>query len=199
MTITLWVILFLLATLILFLYGFWSIIPVLAGLPWRPTETGRTRKAFELAKVQPGEVVYDLGCGDGRVLVMAVRDFQAEAVGVEISLLHCWLSRFNARANKVRDHVSIRQGDFYSADLHDADVVFAYMTSRQVGRLKPHLERQLRPDARVVTISFDMDGWEPQEVDRDELIFLYQMPPQPGNLETFLDKHIDDEIKSSNS
>ena len=171
-------------------FGLWTLVPILAGLPWRPTASGRVRKALTLAKVQPGEQVYDLGCGDGRVAVMAASEFKARAVGVEISPLHCLASLFLAWRSRVSDQVSIKMADFYTVDLRVADVVFAYMTSAQVGRLKPHLEEQLKPGARVVTISFDMDGWEPQAVDHDELIFLYQMPSQPGSLTTFLEKDL---------
>jgi len=176
--------------LLLVVYGFWSIVPTLTGLPWRPTSYQRIRAALALAHVRPGEVVYDLGSGDGRVPVLAAREFQARAVGVEISPLHCLVSRLYARIQRVDAQVEIRRADFYSVDLSEADVVFAYMTSAQVARLRPRLESQLRSGARVVTISFDMDGWEPQAVDRDQLIFLYQMPPQAGNLGTYLAKNI---------
>ncbi|HEY3313488.1 MAG TPA: class I SAM-dependent methyltransferase [Anaerolineales bacterium] len=167
----------------------WVLVPTLAGLPWRPAEHERIRKALSMAGVRPGELVYDLGSGDGRVLLVAASEFQARAVGIEISPLHRLVSRALAGLNKTRGRVEVRNGDFYKAELSGADVVYAYMTSKQVGRLKPHLESQLRRDARVVTISFDLDGWEPQAVDRDELIFLYEMPPVPGNLTTYLSKN----------
>ena len=186
----LWIALIVLATLSLLFYLLWVVVPIVAGLPWRPTSSKRIRRALEMARVQPGEMLFDLGSGDGRVLVMAAREYRAIAVGIEISPLHCQVSRFLAWVNGVTDLVSIRRTDFYSADLEAADVVFAYMTSMQVARLRPHLERQLKAGARVVTISFDMDGWEPQAVDRDQLIFIYQMPPQLGNLETFLGKNL---------
>jgi SAM-dependent methyltransferase len=186
----LWIALIVLATLSLLFYLLWVVVPIVAGLPWRPTSSRRIRRAMEIARVQPGEVLFDLGSGDGRVLLMAAREYRARAVGIEISPLHCQFSRFMARVNGVADLVNIRRGDFYSADLSTADVVFAYMTSIQVARLRPHLENQLKAGARVVTISFDMDGWEPKVVDRDQLIFLYQMPPQPGNLETYLAKNL---------
>jgi SAM-dependent methyltransferase len=193
------VIVFLVGTLVLFIYGFWTIIPIRAGLPWRPTEFGRILKALQLAQLQPGELLYDLGSGDGRVLVLAARQFQARAVGIEISRLHCLVSRFFAWNSRVNKQVSIIQADFYTADLHNADVVFAYMTSRQVARLRPHLESQLRPGTRVVTISFDLDGWEPQQIDRNELIFLYRMPPVPGNLGTYLEKLFESDLNGSKS
>jgi hypothetical protein len=186
----LWIALIVLATLSLLFYLLWVVVPILAGLPWRPTSTERIRRALEMVRLQPREVLFDLGAGDGRVLVMAAREYRANAVGIEISPLHCQFSRLLAWVNKVGDMVSIRRADFYSADLKTADVVFAYMTSLQVTRLRPHLESQLRDGSRVVTISFDIDGWEPQAVDRDQLIFMYQMPPQPGNLESFLGKNL---------
>jgi hypothetical protein len=82
----------------------------------------------------------------------------------------------------------VKRGDFFKADLSPADVVFIYATSRQAVRLEKQLAAQLRPGARVVTISFDFPDWEPTAFDQGELIFLYKMPPQPGNLETFLAK-----------
>jgi SAM-dependent methyltransferase len=147
----LWVTLIVLGAVVLSLYGLWSLVPILAGLPWRPTALERIRRALELAQVRPGEVIYDLGAGDGRVLVLAAREFQARAVGVEISPLHCLVSWLYARINRVSGLVSIRRADFYSADLSGADVVFAYMTSLQVARLRPHLESQLNAGARVGT------------------------------------------------
>jgi len=177
-----------LAAACLIIYGLWFIIPVLSGLPWLPTTPGRVRRALELARVQPGELVYDLGSGDGRVLITAARDFGARAVGIEISPLHCLVSRFLALANGLNQRVSVRLGDFYSADLRDADVVFAFMTSRQALRLQPTLPARLKPGARLVTISFDFDGWLPTSIDRENLIFLYEMPPTSGTLATFLEQ-----------
>ena len=71
-------------------------------------------------------------------------------------------------------------------ELKDADVVFAYMTSRQAARLRPCLESQLKPGARVVTISFDLEGWQPEDMDDRNLIFLYKMPPKSGDISSFL-------------
>jgi SAM-dependent methyltransferase len=166
-------------------YGLWLLVPILAGLPWRPTAQQRIRRAQELAALKPGERFYDLGSGDGRVLFMAACEFGAQAIGIEISPLHCLVARLLARSQHSRHPIDVRQGDFFKADLRDADVVFAYMTSREAKRLRPHLEQQLRPGARVITISFDFDGWQPNAYDNDALIFLYEMPPTSGNVDTF--------------
>lgn len=175
-----------LALIVLLLCGLWILVPMLYGPPWIPTRTDRIRKALQLARVKPDEVVYDLGCGDGRVLVIAAREFGARAVGIEIGLVQCAAAWLRAVLSGVKDRVLVRWGNFYRVDLKDADVVFAYLTSDQARRLEEHLASQLRPGARVVTISFDFPDLEPNSYDEEELIFLYEMPPKKGNLESFL-------------
>ena len=164
----------------------WLVIPAVSGLAWVPTRVERIRKALQLAGVQPGETLVDLGAGDGRVLFIAAREFAARAIGVEISPVHCLMAWLRARFSPVRPQISIRCMDLFRADLHDADVVFAYMTSRQSARLRPILEQRMRPGTRVVTVSFDIDGWQPSQFDRQNLLFLYEMPPTPGSLDTYL-------------
>ena len=179
------------ACTVLLLYLFWLLIPILHGLPWRPTRLERARKALRLAGVKPGEVVYDLGAGDGRVLLIAASEFGAQAIGVEIGPMQCLVAWLQATFRGLNGRVRIRLGNFYQANYSDADVVFVYMTSRDVAHLRPHLEKQLRHGTRVVSISADFHGWQPAACDTDELIFLYEMPPEPGGLETYLaNKHL---------
>jgi hypothetical protein len=80
----------------------------------------------------------------------------------------------------------VRRENFYRSDLSEADVVFAYLTSDQAPSLQKQFERQLKHGTRVVTISFDLPGWQPEAFDRDDLIFLYKMPPVTGDLSSFL-------------
>ncbi|MBN1454167.1 MAG: class I SAM-dependent methyltransferase [Anaerolineales bacterium] len=80
-----------LAGIFLMLNGLWLIVPALYGVPWVPTREKRIREALQLAKLQPGENLYDLGAGDGRVLLIAVREFGASAVGIEIGPVQCAL------------------------------------------------------------------------------------------------------------
>jgi hypothetical protein len=181
-----WIILVILGTGLILVLGLWMLIPILAGLPWRPTSPERTRQALTLAQVRPGEVVVDLGSGDGRLLIQAAQEFRARAVGIEISPLHCLFSLLSVRFHGVQDLVQVRLGNFYTAELGDADVVLAYITSAQVPRLRPHLEGQCSPGVRIVTIAYNMEGWEPLDIDTEHLLFLYQMPPKPGSVETFL-------------
>ena len=164
----------------------WILIPALYGLPPVPTKPERIRKALKLANFQPNETLYDLGAGDGRVLLIAARDFGAKAVGIEIGPIQCALIWLRAVASGVGSKIQIRWENFYKANLSDADVVFVYATSKEVVKLAPHLERQLKRGARVVSISADFPEWEPQEFDNQKLIFVYEMPPTKGNLGTYL-------------
>ncbi len=176
----------LLGLVFLLLAILWLIIPLITGLPWVPSQSRRIHRALQMADIQPGDVVYDLGAGDGRVLIAAARDFHARAVGIEISPVHCLITYLRACFSGVRHEITIHQGNFYHADISNADVVFIYATSKYFTKLRPLLETRLNSGARVVTLSSDMDGWQPDQIDRQELIFLYRMPPTPGSIETFL-------------
>jgi hypothetical protein len=155
----------------------WLIIPALYGVPWVPTREKRIRKALQLAKLQPGETLYDLGAGDGRVLLMAVKEFGAQAVGIEIGPVQCVLGWLRIFISGSRHKAQMRCGNFYRADVAEADVVFVYLTSAQTSRLQKKLTQELQPGARVVSIAADFPDWQPDFVDRERLIFVYKMPP----------------------
>jgi len=167
--------------LLLLIALLWLVVPALYGLPWIPTREKRIRRALELVELHPGETLYDLGAGDGRVLVMAVKEFGAEAVGIEVGPVQCALGWLRILFSGSRGVARMRCGNFYRADLSGADVVFVYITSSQVSRLRPLLERDLRPGARVVSIAADFPDWEPVTVDRESLVFVYRMPPLSGS------------------
>jgi len=167
------------------------LIPFAYGLPPTPTRRERIRKALEMAELRPGETLYDLGSGDGRVLIIAAREFGARAVGIDVGPVQCVQAWLNSVLSRSTDKVKVKWGNFLKSDLSQADVVFAYLTSSYVGRLAPQLSSQLKPGARVVTISFDFPDWEPAAFDDRELIFLYRMPPVAGSLSTYLQKRAD--------
>lgn len=174
-------ILVLIAILILVSAALWFTIPLVSGLPWVPTHDRRIRAAFRLAEVHPDEMVFDLGAGDGRVLVIAVKEFGARAVGIEISPIHCLSALVRIRLAGIKDQATICWRNMYQCDFSAADIVFVYATSQYVNRLVPHLETQLRPGTRVVTISSSIDRWQPAGFDREQLVFLYRMPPIPSD------------------
>lgn len=163
-----------LALLVIGISILWVLVPALHGLPPISTRAERIRRALELAELEPGETLYDLGSGHGRVLVMACREFGAQAVGIEAGPVQRAVSRVNAIWNGVSSRVRIEGGNFYKTDLSRADVVFAYLTSRYAVPLQQKLEVELKNGARVVTVSFDLPGWEPAFFDREHLLYVYR-------------------------
>ena len=163
-----------LAGIFLLIAALYILVPPFFGPPFVPTRHGRIRKALQLAKLQPGEILYDLGAGDGRVLVMAAKEFGALAVGVEVGPVQCAVSWWNAFWNGISSQVRIEAGNFFQSDISQADVIFAYLTSDQADRLQKKLGNELKLGARVVTVSFNLPNWDPVRFDRENLIFLYQ-------------------------
>lgn len=175
-----------LSLLLFILILLWILIPAFYGLPPVPTKPERIRKALQLANLQPNEVLYDLGAGDGRVMLIAAREFGAKAVGIEVGPIQCALIWLRIVASGFVNQIQVKWANFYKADLSGADVVFIYATSKEVMKLAPHLEKQLKKGTRVVSISADFPEWEPARFDNQDLIFVYDMPPAKGNLVTYL-------------
>jgi precorrin-6B methylase 2 len=164
----------------------WILVPAFYGLPSVPTKPERIQTALKLAHLQPNETLYDLGAGDGRVLLIAARDFDARAVGVEVGPVQCVIIWLRIMASGLGNRIKIRWGNFYKANLQEADVVFVYATSKEVKRLESQLGTGMKEGARLISISADFSDWEPSIVDEHDLIFIYEMPPQKGSLTTYL-------------
>ena len=177
---------FWLSVLIFVVILLWILVPAFYGLPPVPTNPGRIRNALKLANLQPEETLYDLGAGDGRVLLIAARDFGAKAVGIEVGPIQCALVWLRSTASGLGSRIRIQWSDFYKANLREADVVFVYATSREVMKLAPHLKVQMKKGARLASISADFTEWEPSIVDEHDLIFIYEMPPREGSVTTYM-------------
>ena len=159
----------------IFLASLWVLVPAWYGLPPIAARRKRIERALQMVNLQPDEIFYDLGSGHGRVLIIAAKDFGANAIGIEAGPIQCLVAWINARVNGISSKVRIEAGDFYRADLSRADVVYAYLTSQYATRLQKHLKSQLKSGARIVTVSFNFPDWEPIEVDLEHLIFLYRV------------------------
>ncbi|HXG22550.1 MAG TPA: methyltransferase domain-containing protein [Methylomirabilota bacterium] len=142
--------------------------PVSSSLdvPYAPTPREVVKRMLQLAQVGPTDVVYDLGSGDGRIVIMAARQFGARAVGVELDPARIAEAIINARQAGVSERVQFLQQDLFTADLHDATVVTLFLTPALNLRLRPKLWRELRPGARVVTHLYDMGDWKPDKIER---------------------------------
>lgn len=128
--------------------------------PYVPTPQHMVRRMLELADVNEDDVVYDLGSGDGRIVIMAAKEFGAQGVGIEIDRDLVERARFRARQAGVANRVKFRRGDLFDADLADATVVALYLWPHMNERLRPKLQSELAPGARVVSYDFGIDGWE---------------------------------------
>jgi ribosomal protein L11 methylase PrmA len=116
-----------------------------------------------MAAVTKDDVVYDLGCGDGRIVVTAAKKYGARGVGVDIDPERIQESRANARAAGVTDRVTFVQRDLFKLDLKKATVVTLYLLPEINLKLRPKLFRELRPGTRVVSHDFDMGDWKPEK------------------------------------
>jgi protein-L-isoaspartate O-methyltransferase len=131
------------------------------SVPFITTPDEVVHRMLELAKTRPGDVVVDLGSGDGRIVIAAAQKFGARALGVEIDAGLVEKSRDNAMKAGVADRVSFVQGDVLAADISAASVVTVYLLPGLINRLPPIFLRQLQPGTRIVSHAFSMAGWQP--------------------------------------
>jgi len=152
-----------------------------------PTPHEIIDRMMSIAKVRTGDVVFDLGCGDGRMVIAAAQKFSTRGVGVDLDPQRIKEARANAKAAGVEDLVSFEVGDLFQTDITEATVVMLYLLPQLNRRLKPKLFAELRPGARVVSHDFDMGpDWPPDEYIKlgSDGIYLWLMPAhedRPGS------------------
>jgi SAM-dependent methyltransferase len=133
--------------------------------PYVPTPQEVVDRMLRLGQVGTGDVVYDLGCGDGRIPITAAKRFGARGVGVDIDPQRIAEANANAKQEGVTDLVSFRLQDALTTDLSSATVVTLYLLSASNLKLRPILTRQLKPGARIVSHAFSMGDWQADKVD----------------------------------
>jgi len=160
-------------------------------VPFVPSPEVVVRRMLQLANLKKDEVLYDLGCGDGRIVIMAAREFKAMPACIEIrkDLYEQTLRR--VRDLGLEDRVKVIYGNFFEVDLSNADVVTMYLLTSVNERIKPKLERELKPGTRVISHDFEVPGWRPliaedlYEEWRSHKVYLYKIPgaeiPVPGS------------------
>jgi len=152
--------------------------------PFVPSPQPIVDRMLDLANVHPGDTVYDLGCGDGRVLITAAQRYRAKGVGVELSTYLVRSATDTVKRLNLQDQITIQHGDLRDVNLQGADVVTIYLETNTNEMLRPNLEKSLHPGARVISHDFEVRGWKPAKVDkiesynRSHTIYLYIMPPQ---------------------
>lgn len=129
-----------------------------------PTPYDAVDAMLELARVGPDDVLYDLGCGDGRLLVRAAQRWATRGVGIDLDPKCIQKTRQNAQEAGVAHLISLQQGNLYESNVTEATVVALYLLPHLNARLCPRLLQQLRPGARIVSHQFAMGDWEPDEI-----------------------------------
>jgi predicted RNA methylase len=154
--------------------------------PFVPSPLPVIQHMLQLAELKPGEVLFDLGAGDGRTVIMAARTFSARAVGVELREDLAKKALSTIHDNGLADRVTIVNGDMFNVNLTSADVVFLYLTTSANEKVRPKLETELKKGVRVVSHDYEIVGWKPVKVDNfcenpqlgypSHTIYLYKKP-----------------------
>lgn len=159
-------------------------------VPYVPTTEPAVQAMMKLAGVKRGDILYDLGCGDGRIVIAAAK-LGARAVGIDINPVRIAEARENAKKAGVEDMVRFVENDLFEADIHEATVVSLFLLPNINLKLKPKLLKDLKPGTRIVSNTFDMGDWKAEKettLDDDggddtylsHKFFLWTVPQKEG-------------------
>ncbi|HEX7535363.1 MAG TPA: class I SAM-dependent methyltransferase [Syntrophales bacterium] len=164
---------------LLFAFSLVSVFPITQGAMFHPSAHVRVRTFLDHVPMKAGDLLVDIGCGDGRVLREAKRRYGVRALGFEVNLLAYILARLRTIG---MEGIEVRLRNFWNVDIGDADVVFCYLFPDVMGRLAQKLEKELRPGTRVISCNFSFPGWRhrellyPESPRHADPIYLYQIP-----------------------
>ena len=162
---------------ILFLVGvmIYLIYPSFLGAVYVPTPMKSVRRMLEIAQVGPDDVVYDMGSGDGRIIITAAKEYGAKAVGLEADPLRVLYTKWRIMTNNLHDRVRVFRGNFFKTSMMDATVITVYQGPEINLRLMKKFVEELKPGTRVVSFIFNFEGYEPVEVDEKNQVYLYMV------------------------
>lgn len=153
----------------------------ISAAPWVPTRKRDVKRVLDLAQIKKGDIVYDLGCGDGRIITAAAQERQAQCLGFEISWLQWLHSKFKILKTGTGKSVKVYLKSFYMADLSQASVVFIFLMPKVYQKLKAKMESELKSGSRIVVAVWPIPGWEKYlvkksqpEKEKDVAFFLYK-------------------------
>ena len=147
-----------------------------------PTPEEIVDTMMKMAAVTPKDIVYDLGCGDGRIVITAAQKYGARGVGIDIDPERIKEANANAKTAGVTGRVKFVRGDLFEADISEATVVTLYLLTDLNIKLRPKLMRDLNPGTRVVSHAFNMRDWKPERQTsiRGTTVYLWRIPPRAG-------------------
>ena len=143
--------------------------------PWVPASMQIVHQMLQFAEVGPGDLVYDLGCGDGRIIITAAREYGARAVGIEIDLLRYLWCQTLITVLRLRGQVRIVYGDFFKQDLRHADIVICYLLQHTNEALQGKFEQDLQPNTRIVSHNFTFPKFNLVSEDEETRLSLYNL------------------------
>ncbi|NHJ48593.1 MAG: methyltransferase domain-containing protein [Asgard group archaeon] len=161
-----------------FLFGVFIAWTFIKGAPWAPTRKEKVHKMFSMANIKQNELVYDLGCGDGRVLVIAAKQYNARAVGIEIDPIRYLWCKIRILVLGLGKRVDVKFGDFFNTNLSDADIVICYLSQKTNEKLQSKLKEELQPNARIVSNLFTFSDLNLKSKDENLKIYAYDMDSQ---------------------
>ena len=132
-------------------------------VPYVPTTEEAVKAMLKLANVKPTDIVYDLGCGDGRIVIAAAKEYGAHGVGIDINPERIQEAEANAKKAGVEKLVRFEENDLFDADIHQATVVTLFLLERINLKLRPKLLKDLKPGTRIVSNTFEMGDWKPDK------------------------------------
>lgn len=147
--------------------------PILIGAAWTPTSLEIVDKMLEMAKVNHEDIVYDLGSGDGRILIEASKKYGSIGVGIEADPIRVIWSNIAITAAHLNNKIKIIWGNIFNQNLSKATVITLFLWQRTNRRLKTKLQKELKPGTRLVSYIWTFDDWTPIKVDIENQIYLY--------------------------
>ncbi len=168
--------------ILLLLYLFFMSTIAMAFLslaPWLPARKKDLKRIFKLADLKPNEIFYDLGCGDGKIVIYAAKHYNAQAIGIELALPLYFICKIKQLFN-YKKSIKFKFKSLFKENLQHADVIYVFgMKGKLKNKLKQKLEKELKKGARIISYSFPIDGWTPEIIDKpsekDLAIYLYKL------------------------
>ena len=158
---------------IVIIFMIWIVWSTAVGAPWLPTPKSKVRKMPEFADVQDGDIVYELGSGDGRIIIMAEKEFGAESVGIEADPIRYRWSKLMIRRHRLGSKVKVLRGNFFNFNISDASVVTLYLGVGANNKLREKLADELKTGTRIVSHHFVLKDWDLVEYDKEQDIYKY--------------------------
>jgi predicted RNA methylase len=147
--------------------------------PWVPLNRKEVERILNLAEIRSNDILYDLGSGDGRVIIAAAKKYKIKTIGIEIAWPLVFWSRLKIKFNKLSHLAEVRFGNLYQTDLSQATIVVFYLLPAAVEKLIPKLKKELKPGTKIISAAFKINNWPALKIDRptakDMPIYLYKL------------------------